>query len=247
MFSSCSQSLGLDIDAIRASELRASQEALNDPSNRRNGLRSSQGDSRRSTRASQRNALRSSQGLPKSRSNPRLSQNLRASQGDEERASLTASQGDEEDTSHDSQRTALLDEDALRASLGDDSSNGLHKSPSGDMLNNSQGGDDAPALAQEDAGMPMTPRRGSARYSSFFSSTSYANINYYEEFCALFPHFAMVPTEGYRVELGGRAPPDQELFLQEQDAHNLAYQRIFQKNGMHTLLLLLPIPSMMTS
>jgi len=234
---------GVDISSLRANELRLSQEEMNDPVKRRNALRASQ-------RANQRNARAS---LRTSKSNQRLSlsqNNLRASQGDDERASLTQSQGDGDaeddvlrsDVHEDSQQTVLLDEDALRASIGDDSENALRrsqseegllrKSQSGDSLRRSQDGVYAhdSTQAQADAGAPMTPRRGSARYSNFFSSTSYANINYYEEFCALFPHFAIVPMEGYRVELGGRVGPDQELFLQEQDAYNLAYQKIFQKN-----------------
>ena len=234
---------GIDFNALHAEEQRLSQESMNDPGKRRNGLRASQGDAstRRSQRVSQKN-LRSSQGgLQKSRSDQRLSQgNLRASQGDEERVSLTASQGGEDDTlrsEEDTQRAALLDEDALRSSISDDSRDALRSSQGEDSaLRKSQDDITAQAQAQEDAGEPMTPRKGSARYSSFFSSTSYANINYYEEFCALFPHFAIVPTEGYRVELGGRLTGDQELFLQEQDAHNLAYQKIFQKNGKPPIL-----------
>lgn len=117
----------------------------------------------------------------------------------------------------------------------------LHKS--GDILisqddlqvseNGTDGSSNPAATQPSDDVTPTTPKsRGSARYSTFFSSTSYTNINYYEEFCALFPHFAIVPTEGFRVELGGRVSgDDQEVFLQDQDAHNLPYHKIFQKNG----------------
>eukprot|EP00026_Physarum_polycephalum_P004883 Phypoly_transcript_04907.p1 GENE.Phypoly_transcript_04907~~Phypoly_transcript_04907.p1 ORF type:complete len:612 (-),score=127.87 Phypoly_transcript_04907:68-1903(-) len=235
---------GIDISTLRENELRLSQDSMNDSKRGRNGLRASQGDA--NARRNQRNLRSSQSSLRTSRSNLRASQGLRAN---EERASLTASQGDEEDealhsdANEDSQRTALLDEDALRASLGDDSGNALRKSQGEDgglrtsqdgALRKSQDGE-TQALAQEEAGS-TTPRKSSARYSSFFSSVSYTNINYYEEFCALFPHFAIVPTEGYRVELGGRIAGDQELFLEEQDAYNLAYQRIFQKNDHHNFV-----------
>lgn len=126
----------------------------------------------------------------------------------------------------------------LRAS---NSNNNLRKSQS--SLRASQGSNNELLISQDDLQIsenenlqasgdvaPSTPRRSSARYSSFFSSTSYTNINYYEEFCALFPHFAIVPAEGFRVELGGRVSGEQELFLQDQDGYNLAYQKIFQKN-----------------
>jgi len=148
---------------------------------------------------------RSTNGLPRSQS-LRGSPSIRASQG------LFGSHGSLQSGIGASDDTLLINPADLQISESVDTSiNSLR-------------------VSQGDSKTPMTPKRG-ARYSSFFSDTSYTNINYYEEFCALFPHFAIVPMDGYRVELGGRViAVEQELFLQEQDAHNLAYQKIFQKN-----------------
>lgn len=188
---------------------------------RSNGSRSSQ-DLRKSQSNSGAGLLRSSQnltrnGMSASQGDLRTSQgNLRQSQGDASMEDFRATESPGNGRTGGSLRTSQSD---LRRSQDIST---LRDSQTVDSLRSSQGDPDDPTI---------TPRSANnKRFSTFFSSTSYTNINYYEEFCHLFPHFAIVPTDGFRVELGGRVNAGQELFLQEQDAYNLAYQRIFQKN-----------------